>query len=123
MAARSSAWPLLIGLFSFAALEVTILNNAMSLVGVATALPFRAGTVPFAALAENWLIVSNLLGGSLFGAWFGAGWATRLKSAALYKSISGDLHHNQMRGDDARRERLYSRWKLAKQDVGRSGAA
>ena len=43
----------------------------MSLVVVATALRFRAG--------------------SLAGAWFGAGWATRLKSETLYKVIAGLL--------------------------------
>ena len=37
---------LLIGVFRFAALEAIILNKAMSLVVVATALPFRAGAVP-----------------------------------------------------------------------------
>jgi uncharacterized protein len=39
--------PLLIGAFRFAALEAVILNKAMSLVVVTSALPFRAGTVPF----------------------------------------------------------------------------
>ena len=33
----------------------------------------------------------NLLAGSLIGAWFGAGWATRLKSETLYKVIAGLL--------------------------------
>lgn len=80
--------PLLIGLFRFAALEAVILNKAMSLVVVATALPFRAGTVPFAEIAAHWPIVLNLLAGSLAGAWFGAGWATRLKSETLYKVIA-----------------------------------
>lgn len=80
--------PLLIGLFRFAALEAVILNKAMSLVVVATALPFRAGTVPFAEIAAHWPIVVNLLAGSLAGAWFGAGWATRLKSETLYKVIA-----------------------------------
>ena len=65
--------PILIGFFNFAALEAVILNKAMSLVVVATALPFRAGTVPFSAIADNWSIVFNLLAGSLIGAWFGAG--------------------------------------------------
>ncbi|WP_027668455.1 sulfite exporter TauE/SafE family protein [Rhizobium leguminosarum] len=83
--------PLLIGLFNFAALEAVILNKAMSLVVVATALPFRAGTVPFSTIAENWPIVVNLLAGSLLGAWFGAGWATRLKSETLYKVIAAML--------------------------------
>lgn len=60
----------------------------MSLVVVATALPFRAGTVPFSAVADNWPIVLNLLAGSLIGAWFGAGWATKLRSETLYKVIA-----------------------------------
>ena len=80
--------PLLIGWFRFAALEAVILNKAMSLVVVATALPFRAGTVPFGEIAAHWPIVVNLLAGSLAGAWFGAGWATRLKSETLYKVIA-----------------------------------
>lgn len=80
--------PILIGFFNFAALEAVILNKAMSLVVVATALPFRAGTVPFSAIADNWAIVLNLLAGSLIGAWFGAGWATRLRSETLYKVIA-----------------------------------
>ncbi|MBY5554287.1 sulfite exporter TauE/SafE family protein [Rhizobium leguminosarum] len=83
--------PLLIGLFNFAALEAVILNKAMSLVVVATALPFRTATVPFSTIAGNWPIVVNLLAGSLLGAWFGAGWATRLKSETLYKVIAAML--------------------------------
>lgn len=80
--------PLLIGGFRFAALEAVILNKAMSLIVVATALPFRAGTVPFAAIAAHWPIVLNLLAGSLLGAWVGAGWAMRLRSETLYKVIA-----------------------------------
>lgn len=80
--------PVLIGMFRFAALEAVILNKAMSLVVVATALPFRAGTVPFDEIASHWPIVLNLLAGSLAGAWLGAGWATRLKSETLYKVLA-----------------------------------
>lgn len=80
--------PLLIGFFQFAALEAVILNKAMSLIVVASALPFRAGTVPFGVVAANWPIIVNLLAGSLLGAWFGAGWATRLKSQTLYRVIA-----------------------------------
>lgn len=83
--------PLLIGMFRFAALEAIILNKAMSLVVVATALPFRAASVPFSEIAANWPIVGNLLAGSLAGAWFGAGWATKLKSESLYKIIAALL--------------------------------
>ena len=80
--------PLLIGAFRFAALEAVIVNKASSLVVVATALPFRAATVPLGMVASHWPIILNLLAGSLLGAWFGAGWATRLKSATLYRVIA-----------------------------------
>ena len=80
--------PLLIGVFRFAALRAVILNKAMSLVVVASALPFRATTVPFSAVAAHWPIIANLLAGSLLGAWLGADWATRLASHALYRVIA-----------------------------------
>jgi uncharacterized membrane protein YfcA len=80
--------PVLIGLFRFAALEAIILNKAMSLVVVASALPFRAGTVPFGTIADHWFVIVNLLAGSLLGAWFGAGWATRMRSRSLYRVIA-----------------------------------
>jgi uncharacterized protein len=80
--------PLLIGVFRFAALQAVILNKAMSLVVVASALPFRAATVPFGDVAALWPIIVNLLAGSLLGAWFGAGWATRIASHILYRLIA-----------------------------------
>lgn len=80
--------PLLIGLFRFAALEAVVLNKAMSLVVVSSALPFRAATVPVGDVMANWPIILNLLAGSLLGAWFGAGWATRLRSDNLYRVIA-----------------------------------
>ncbi|GEO43265.1 UPF0721 transmembrane protein [Skermanella aerolata] len=83
--------PLLIGVFRFAALEAVILNKAMSLVVVTAALPFRASAVPLAAVLAHWPMVVNLLGGSLAGAWIGAGWAMRLKSATLHQVIAGLL--------------------------------
>ena len=80
--------PMLIGAFRFAALEAVILNKAMSLVVVASALPFRASIVPFGMIAAHWTIIVNLLAGSLLGAWFGAGWATWLRSETLYRVIA-----------------------------------
>ena len=80
--------PLLIGAFRFAALQAVILNKALSLVVVASALPFRAAAVPFAGVAAHWPIIVNLLAGSLIGAWFGASWATRLASQSLYRVIA-----------------------------------
>jgi hypothetical protein len=56
--------PLLIGAFRFAALQAVILNKAMSLVVVASALPFRASTVPFSTIAANWPIIESAGGKS-----------------------------------------------------------
>lgn len=83
--------PLLIGLFGFRALESVILNKAMSLIVIASALPFRVAIVPFSQVLEHWSVIAILLSGSLVGAWFGAGWAIRIRSQALYKVISALL--------------------------------
>src|SRR5918993_899040 len=64
-----SRLPLLIGTFRFAALEAVILNKALSLVVVASALPFRLQSVPAEAVFQSWPIILNLLAGSLLGAW------------------------------------------------------
>ena len=80
--------PLLIGLFGFAALAAVILNKATSLIVVATALPFRAGTVPLDLVLAEWPIILNLLAGSLLGAWLGAGLAVRMKSRTLYRVLA-----------------------------------
>lgn len=80
--------PLLIGVFGFAALPAVILNKSMSLVVVAAALLFRIRIVPAEAVLAHWLIIVNLLAGSLAGAWMGAGWATQLKSQTLCRVIA-----------------------------------
>jgi len=80
--------PVLLGVFKFRALEAVILNKTMSLIVVATALPFRAAAVPLSDVAASWPIIANLLAGSLLGAWLGAGWATRLSSRGLYRVIA-----------------------------------
>jgi hypothetical protein len=81
--------PILKGMFGFPALEAIILNKAMSLIVVASALPFRTLVIPFNELWNHAYVVAILLSGSLIGAWSGAaGWATRLKSQVLYKIIA-----------------------------------
>lgn len=80
--------PLLIGMFAFAALPAVIMNKAMSLVVVVTAIPARLASVPIAELTPHLYVVVNLLAGSLIGAWIGAHWATRLASKSLYRVIA-----------------------------------
>ena len=60
--------PLLIGVFGFAALQAVILNKAMSLIVVLTALPARSFAFPFLEVIAHWTIAVNLLAGSLIGA-------------------------------------------------------
>ena len=83
--------PLLIGLFGFIALEAIILNKAISLVVVTSALVFRSQVVPLSALVEHWAVVVNLLAGTLVGAWVGASVATRLATRTLYQVIAALL--------------------------------
>lgn len=80
--------PLLIGVFRFAALEAVILNKAMSLIVVASALAFRRQVVSIELITPHLGVVINLLAGSLIGAWLGASWATRMSSAMLFKVIA-----------------------------------
>ncbi|MDV5145479.1 sulfite exporter TauE/SafE family protein [Streptomyces sp. SBC-4] len=80
--------PLLISLFGFAALSAVILNKAMSLVVVLTALPARMAAVSASELASHWPVAVNLLAGSLLGAWAGASWAVRMRSSTLYKVLA-----------------------------------
>lgn len=80
--------PVLMGLLKFGPLDAVILNKAMSLIVVAVALPARAAVVPLSQVASQWSVIVTLLCGSLVGAWFGAGFATRLSSRALSRIIA-----------------------------------
>jgi uncharacterized membrane protein YfcA len=77
--------PLLIALFGFVALEAVIVNKAISLVVVASALLFRSHTVSATDLLAHWPIAANLLAGSLVGAWCGATWATKVRPQVLHR--------------------------------------
>ena len=79
--------PLLIGLFGLAALPAIIMNKAMSLIVVITALPARLLGVPLAEVTPYWNVIVNLLIGSLIGAWVGANWATKIASKTLYRVL------------------------------------
>lgn len=80
--------PILISIFGFAALAAVIVNKTMSLVVVIAAIPARLFAVPPAEVIGQWPVVVNLLTGSLVGAWVGASWATRLRTATLYRVLA-----------------------------------
>jgi uncharacterized protein len=83
--------PLLIGVFGFAALAAVIMNKAMSLIVVLSALPARLVSVPWSQVSPHWPVVVNLLAGGLVGAWLGATWATRMRSVTLYRVLAALL--------------------------------
>lgn len=80
--------PLLIAVFGFSALTAVIVNKAMSLVVVTAAIPARLFAVPLSEVAGSWGIVANLLLGSVAGAWAGAAWAARMRTATLYRVLA-----------------------------------
>ena len=46
---------------------------------------------PYDTLAPYWYVAINLRAGSLVGAWVGATWSTRMRSATLYKVLAALL--------------------------------
>lgn len=80
--------PILLTVFSLAALSAVIVNKAMSLVVVLAAVPSRLSAVPLHEVAAQWPVVLNLLAGSLAGAWLGASWATRMATTTLYRVLA-----------------------------------
>lgn len=79
--------PVLVGVFRLSTLKAVVLNKAMSLVVVASALLFRAGAIPFAELADHIGVAANLLAGSLVGAWWAAGHAMTMSRRWLDRII------------------------------------
>lgn len=79
--------PLLVGYFRLPTLDAVIFNKAMSMVVVAFALLFRAGSLPFADTVAHIDIVFNLLAGSLLGAWWAAGYAMQMSKRWLDRIV------------------------------------
>lgn len=80
--------PLLISVFGLAALAAVIVNKAMSLVVVSTALPARLAVQDVSTITPHLGAVATLLVGSVVGAWVGAGWATRWRTSTLYRVLA-----------------------------------
>lgn len=79
--------PVLVGLFRLGTLEAIILNKAMSLFVVVTALLFRGGSIAPTILVDHLDVALNLLAGSLVGAWWAAGYATTLPRQWLNRIV------------------------------------
>ncbi len=70
--------PVLVGKFRLNTLDAIVLNKAISLVVVTTALLFRGNTISPSLLNDHITVVLNLLAGSVIGAWWAAGYAITL---------------------------------------------
>jgi uncharacterized membrane protein YfcA len=79
--------PILVGVFLFPTLQAVIINKLMSLIVVASAIPLRSTSIPWAQVIGHWPVILNILAGSLLGAWMGAHYATRLKLEWLNRII------------------------------------
>lgn len=79
--------PVLVGMFRLSTLEAVVLNKAMSLIVVASALLFRIQAISLGQLAGHLDVVLNLLSGSLVGAWWAAGHAMTLPRVWLNRLI------------------------------------
>lgn len=66
--------PALVGPLRFLAREAVTVNLVASFIVLAAALPFRASTVPAAAIAPHLVALLGMLAGSMASAWLGAGW-------------------------------------------------
>jgi len=85
--------PLLIRVFGFVALQDVILNKALSLVVVITALPARLLGVPYSDVSDHWgVIVTSLLAvGSVAGIVVGGLFLNVVPSAVLIPFLAAML--------------------------------
>lgn len=83
--------PALVGALRFTAREAVAVNLVASFIVLAAALPFRAGGVPWGAIAPHLPAILGMLAGSLSAAWIGAGWLRRISDRVLDRSILGLL--------------------------------
>jgi len=79
--------PMLVGVFKLPTLAPLILNKAISLIVVTTALFARSHSIAWSELARHWDILINLLPGTLIGAWWAAGRAIRLSRQQLDRIV------------------------------------
>ena len=79
--------PVLVGRFGFKSLDAIVMNKAISLVVVSSALLSRFHVIPPQETLAHAGIVLNLLAGSVVGSWFAAGYAMRLTGRKLNQLV------------------------------------
>lgn len=79
--------PALVGVLRFGPREAVAVNLVASFLVLATAFPFRAATVPLAAIGPHLPAVLGMLAGAMAAAWVGAGWLRRASDRLLGRLI------------------------------------
>lgn len=79
--------PILVSVFNYRTLQAIIINLMVSLVTVTSSFIFRSGVIGLENVAANWIVIINILAGSLIGSYVGVHYATRIKEQALNRIV------------------------------------
>ncbi len=79
--------PVLVSIFNYRTLQAIIINLIVSLVTVTFSFIFRSGIVGLENIAANWVVIINILAGSLIGSYTGVNYATRINERALNRVV------------------------------------
>jgi uncharacterized protein len=79
--------PVLVSIFNYRTLPAIIINLIVSLVTVTFSFIFRSGILGLENIAANWVVIINILAGSLIGSYTGGHYATRINERALNRVV------------------------------------
>jgi uncharacterized membrane protein YfcA len=79
--------PILVSVFNYRTLQAIIINLIVSLVTVTFSFIFRSGVVGLENVAANWVVIINILAGSLIGSYVGVHYATRINEQVLNRVV------------------------------------
>ncbi|MDX2214014.1 MAG: sulfite exporter TauE/SafE family protein [Oculatellaceae cyanobacterium bins.114] len=79
--------PVLVSIFNYRTLQAITINLIVSLVTVTFSFMFRSGIVGLENIAANWVVVMNILAGSLIGSYVGVHCATQINERTLNRVV------------------------------------
>jgi uncharacterized protein len=79
--------PVLVSVFNYRTLQAIIINFIVSLVTVTFSFIFRSSIVRLESIATNWVVILNILAGSLIGSYAGVNYATRINERTLNRVV------------------------------------
>jgi uncharacterized membrane protein YfcA len=79
--------PVLVSIFNYLTLKAILINLIVSLVTVTFSFIFRSGIVGLENIIANWMVIINILAGSLIGSYIGVNYATRINERTLNRVV------------------------------------